>query len=156
MSYYDYKHAEFSTLVGKTIGEINNQGEEIEIQTDDGKIYKMYHSQDCCESVSVEEIVGDLNDLLGSPVLLAEEVSSTDPSEEEQTKRTAAYEKEKAEYAERGQKFYYESLEDYLRSRHESETWTFYKLSTIKGSVTIRWYGSSNGYYSEAVSFVEV
>jgi len=124
--------AEFKDLVGKTLTEIKNNGDELIFIVDDGTQYKMYHGQDCCESVSIEDINGDLEDLIGTPILTAEEVSNYEPVSEEDKQKT----KEADEWG--------------------SCTWTFYKLATIKGYVDIRWFGESNGYYSESVDFIQV
>ena len=114
-------------LIGKTLKCAERHGDDrIEFETTDGDIYELYHLQDCCESVSIESIVGDLVDLVGHPILIAEEVSND-------------------EYA-NNFKHEYEP---------ESCTWTFYKLATIKGYVDIRWFGESNGYYSESVDFAK-
>ena len=37
-----------------------------------------------------------------------------------------------------------------------SETWTFYLLGTNEGCCNFRWYGSSNGYYSEGVNLYKI
>lgn len=37
----------------------------------------------------------------------------------------------------------------------ESFTWTYYTIRTQSQTIVIRWYGASNGYYSESVSFWE-
>ena len=73
--------------------------------------------------VYIEDISGNLSDLVGSPFIQSEEVSSDPPAR---------------------------SADEYVP---ESETWTFYKFGTAKGYVTVRWWGTSNGYYSESVDF---
>ncbi len=98
--------------------------------------YVMVHDQDCCESVWLEEVVGDLSDLIGSEILEAEEVVSRDQDS------NAVPPPER----------YQPDPEDEWGYGPESYTWTFYKLGTMKGHVTLRWYGTSNGYYSESVS----
>ena len=121
-------------LVGKVLREIVGKegGNEMRFITVDGEEYLLYHDQDCCETVEILDICGDLDDLIGSPLLRAEVVSEENSENPEDVDM--------------------EELDEY----QESYTWTFYKLATIKGSVTIRWYGQSNGYYSEEVSFAKV
>lgn len=68
---------ELKDLIGKTMVAVTNRAdEEIVFEADDGKTYKLYHSQDCCERVRVEDVCGDLADLTGSPLVEAEEVSN--------------------------------------------------------------------------------
>lgn len=120
---------DFSTLLGKTLVRVSvsTDDDRIEFETDDGRVFALYHSQQCCECVEIESVVGDVADLIGTPILLAEEADSEDTPADVKADREP-----------------------------ESQTWTFYKLRTIKGSVDIRWHGTSNGYYSEAVSFGEI
>lgn len=130
---------EISELIGKTLTDVKNENNEILFFCDNGDKYKMYHDQDCCESVTIDDICGDLSDLIGSPILMAEESSSKEPNEDQLKEIQKQKEEEGDDY------YPYD----------ESFTWTFYKLATIKGYVNIRWYGSSNGYYSESVYFAK-
>ena len=116
------KFIDVSILKGKILKDIKIEGNEnIFFIDEDGIEYKMFHDYDCCENVYIEDICGDINNLIGSEIIMAEEVINKDLSP--------------------------------LNEFDESYTWTFYKFATVKGYVTIRWYGESNGYYSEEVDF---
>lgn len=123
------KEVPFNTLAGLVLIRAERFGDEqIEFETQDGRVFVMHHHQECCEKVEIESIVGDLQNLVGEPILLAEEVSG-------ETAQPDGWTPPEFE---------------------ESLTWTFYKLATRKGYVDIRWLGSSNGYYGERVDFVEM
>jgi hypothetical protein len=113
--------ADISELKGKTITKIVKSDDNDQLQFHvGGDVYYMFHYQDCCEIVSIEEIIGDLDDLIGSPILEAECATNDAPAKDD--------------------------WDDLC-------LWTFYKIGTIKGHVSIRWYGASNGYYGVEVSF---
>lgn len=66
--------AKLEDLIGKTLSSVKNlENERIVFETTEGKQFELYHDQDCCELVTVEDIFGDLNDLVGEPILVAEE-----------------------------------------------------------------------------------
>jgi hypothetical protein len=98
---------------------VDKENDCIWFDTPDGR-YKMCHEQDCCEGVYIKDISGDIDDLAGSEIIMAEcEVCPKDDPD-------------------------------------GTHTWTFYRLATVKGYVTISFYGSSNGYYSESVSIIKL
>ena len=111
---------EFEDLLGRILYKVESDSETLTMYLSDTNYVVFSHHQDCCESVYIEDICGDLDDLVGSPLVEAEEVSNYDAEP--------------------------------LYEGEESYTWTFYRFRTLKGSVSVRWYGSSNGYYSESVS----
>ena len=68
-----------NVLEGKTLKDIKvKRNEEIIFTVDDGTKYKMFHDQCCCEHVYIEDICGDIKNLIGSPIVMAEEVSNYD------------------------------------------------------------------------------
>jgi hypothetical protein len=117
-----FDNCSISRLIGVTLRSVTRNGNESIDFESDGERWRMYYEPDCCATCTIEDVIGDLDDLVGSPIVMAEESTNSDSPKE-------------SEYAD------------------ESFTWTFYKLATAKGYVTIRWYGSSNGYYSETASF---
>lgn len=130
-------HHEYNTkisdIIGKTMLDVVKHnssdfvGDAITFYAKDGSIYDMFHYQNCCENVSIEDICGELTDLIGMPILMAEEETSTENP----------------------------IINNEYGYEPDSFTWTFYKFATVKGYVTIRWYGTSNGYYSEEAVFLK-
>ena len=114
-------------LQGNVIHKIVRSDNELLFLTDDGLMFMLEHRSDCCETVELIDICGDLEDLLFSPIIGCEIVTNnTDPPVEDTSYPP------------------------------ESFTWTFVKIWTVFGSVTLRWYGTSNGYYSETADLYRI
>jgi hypothetical protein len=123
MSYYHWTNsAKIEDMIGKVFTSVKNVDDESLVFENDTERYVFFHKQDCCETVCIEDIVGDLSDLEGVPLLRAEESTNL-----------------------------FDIIKNIEKEFSESGTWTFYKFATIKGYVDVRWLGESNGYYSESV-----
>lgn len=98
--------------------------DEIRIQAS-GKKFRMFHDQDCCETVDIESIhfvpESGKAKMIGETILDAVEYTMLDK-----------------------------------RSDEGEGTYTYYTLRTDSVTITIRWWGTSNGYYSEEADFCRV
>src|ERR1700692_2052381 len=100
---YSEQCPEISVLVGKTFTKVFDcSSDELYFQNE-AEEYKFYHGQDCCESVVIDDICGDLHDLENTPILEAYEANSD---------AINARDKDDDSFG--------------------SFTWTFYRFSTIK------------------------
>lgn len=116
-----------SELLGEVISTVEGaeDGQETIITTESGKAIKIYHEQDCCEHVSIED--SEVDDIVGGYCHFAGFVDGETPVNNSAD-----------------DDYYYE----------ESQTWSFLKIETSKGSIWQRWLGESNGYYSERVDIL--
>lgn len=115
---------DIEALVGEHLSSVSGLDEgsdEVVFVCESGFAIKLYHEQDCCEHVVLNDFDCDVDDFSGAKVLSFEEVEG-------------------------------ESIVD--DDDMDSQTWTFYKLETDRGGLSMRWLGSSNGYYSESVDVV--
>jgi hypothetical protein len=68
-----------ATLIGETMVQVDGMKKgaaEIKMTSASGRKFRFHHFQDYCESVLVEGVVGNPNDLVGRPLLVAREDQS--------------------------------------------------------------------------------
>jgi hypothetical protein len=77
-------YCDVDVLLGRTVTAVTGMtdgNDEVVFTMDNGDRYKMYHNQDCCESVYLESVVGDVEDLIGEPLLMSAAVDGESPAD---------------------------------------------------------------------------
>ena len=78
MGWYDY-HVDVEEMQGQTFTSVRADTDTVTFENNEVR-YVLYHDQDCCESVYVEDIIGDIEDLEGWPMLISrEDTNAEDP-----------------------------------------------------------------------------
>ena len=120
-------NANFEELIGKTIVSIDGKekdSDSIIFKISNGETFHMFHDQGGCELVFIDDVCGDVDDLINSPIKHVAEKITFNNNEG--------------------------ILDDYGDG---SFTRTCCRIATSKGHVDIKWYGRSDGYYPEHVYF---
>lgn len=102
-------------MLGQTFSSVRREDDSIVFENAPVQT-RFEHYQDCCERVWIEDLCGDLSDLAGAPILVAEQCEKSSESD-----------------------------------NGDLSGWAFYRFATVKGAVTVRWQGESNGYYGVGV-----
>lgn len=111
-------------IIGKTIEKVIEESGSVVFVCTDGNAFEAYHMQDCCEFVRIYDTTGDLQSLVGQVIIDAHENESREwPADVPE--------------------------DSYV----DSFTWTEHVFKTSNHTITVRWLGESNGYYSESVYF---
>lgn len=113
----------FAGKIIKKIRGCEKHSDEVTIMFTDGTCLKFYHRQDCCETVLLEDFDTDPEYLINTNIISIEERMYSDS----------------------------ENAVKPLNNWAKSYTWTFYIIKTSKFTMWMRWYGESNGWYSETV-----
>jgi hypothetical protein len=100
---------------------IDERNHEVRFETDKHKV-RIYHMQDCCESVKLVKVIGRLGNIDGV-ITLAEMDKRDEPPFEHEFKK----------------------------NYNDSHTWTGVFIETTKGRLEFWFLGESNGYYGESV-----
>lgn len=74
----------FAEMIGTIIANISGAepgSDRMTFHAEDGREFSFFHDQSCCEHVRIVDVIGDVSDLIGLPIVEAEEVSSADAPE---------------------------------------------------------------------------
>ncbi len=120
---------ELKELLGKTLVKLigAKQGSmEVTLTCSDGTSYIMYNNDEYDDEAEVTKILGDVTNLLHSPIILAEcfEIRS--------------------------------HVGSMQAMPPEADVITYFNLATIKGEVRIEWFYNSDGYSEELVLFQQL
>lgn len=123
-------------MVGETIVKVVNINDDhLYLYLENGDYYMFFHKDDddCHGDVRIKSIQGSLRNILNSPLTVAK------------TSYSCGYTDDN-------------DVDNFLPDwKQETYTWTFYKFATDKGSITVRWFGTSSDYdCSEKITCVKV